>query len=163
MPTAFVSHSSEDAQFIERNILPTLKALGVEVWYSPISIHTAEEWERSIKRGLESSDWFVVTVSPHSAKSRWVRAETGWAFNNRDGRIVPILIGQCNPYDLHMLLAELQFADFRRDPRKGEQELRSLFDRHGADSGRPIGTPAWGATLLSMSHHWRHWRTPKYR
>src|SRR2546425_8786088 len=107
MPRVFISHSSEDAELIERHILPVLKARNIDVWYSRTSIQTAEEWERSIKRGLESSDWFVVAISSNSAKSRWVRAETGWAFGHREGKIVPILIEPCNPYDLHMLLPDL--------------------------------------------------------
>lgn len=132
MPTAFISHSSEDVEMIERDILPVLRGKGVDVWYSPTSIRSAEEWERSIKLGMESSDWFLVVVSPNSVKSKWVRAETSWAFSNREGKIVPVLIGQCNPFDLHMLLPEIQFADCRRDVKKGAEELTALVGSSNA-------------------------------
>jgi tetratricopeptide (TPR) repeat protein len=128
MPVAFISHSSEDAGFVERHLVPALKTSGVDVWFSRTSIRTAEEWQRSILSGLESSDWFVVVVSVNAAKSRWVRAETGWAFSNREGRILPVLIGQCDPYSVHMLLADLQFADGRRDPGKGAADAAALLE-----------------------------------
>jgi tetratricopeptide (TPR) repeat protein len=128
MPTVFVSHSSEDAPFVEREILPLLKSRNLNVWYSAESIQTSEEWERAIKRGLDSSDWFVVAVSPRSSKSEWVRAEVGWAFANRQGRIVPVLIEACDPFELHIRLNSLQFADFRRDRQKGAARLLSAFD-----------------------------------
>lgn len=128
MPTVFVSHSSEDVQFIEQQIVPLLKSRNLTVWYSAESIQTAEAWERAIRRGLETSEWFVVALSPRSAKSKWVRRETGWAFANREGRIVPILIDACDPNDLHIGLNELQFADFRRDRQKGAARLLSAFD-----------------------------------
>jgi tetratricopeptide (TPR) repeat protein len=128
MPTVFVSHSSEDTQFIERELIPILKSRKIEVWYSPQTIKTAEEWERAIKRGLESSDWFLVALSPRSVKSKWVRAETGWAFANREGKIIPVLIEACDPFELHILLNGLEFADFRRDPRKGSERLLAIFN-----------------------------------
>ncbi len=140
MPTVFVSHSSEDAQFIEQQIVPLLKSRNLSVWYSADSINTAEEWERAIKRGLETSDWFLVAMSPHSAKSKWVRRETGWAFANREGRIVPVLIEACDPNDLHLGLNELQFADFRRDRQKGATRLLSVFD--AAEGTATAGSPA---------------------
>ncbi|HEX9730790.1 MAG TPA: TIR domain-containing protein [Thermoanaerobaculia bacterium] len=139
MPTVFVSHSSEDAHFIEQQIVPLLKSRNLNVWYSAESIQTAEEWERAIRRGLEASDWFLVALSPRSAKSKWVRRETGWAFANREGRIVPILIEACDPNDLHIGLNELQFADFRRDQQKGATRLLSAFD--SAPSAVAGGTP----------------------
>lgn len=132
MPTIFLSHSSEDKDFIEREVIPVLKSRDIGVWYSPHAIQTAEEWERAIKRGLESSDWFLVALSPRSAQSRWVRAEMGWAFANRGGKIIPILIEACDLFQFPIWINELQFADFRRDRRKGAEQLLAVFDTSAA-------------------------------
>ena len=148
MPTVFISHSSEDAQFIEREIIPLLASRGIEAWYSPEAIRTAEEWERAIKRGLESSDWFLVALSPRSARSKWVRAETGWAFANREGRIIPVIIEACDPYELHIRLNDLQFADFRREPRKGAERLLAVLG--GASDPPPPQEPTADNTPLKM-------------
>jgi hypothetical protein len=37
----------------------------------------------SDKGGLESSDWFLVVISPNSVKAEWVDIETKWAFDHR--------------------------------------------------------------------------------
>lgn len=140
MPTVFVSHSAEDAQFIEQQIVPLLKSRNINVWYSAEAIQASEEWERAIMRGLEASDWFLVALSPRSAKSKWVRRETAWAFTNREGRIVPIMIEACDPNELHIGLNELHFADFRRDRQKGATSLLSVFD--APNSVAAAGSPS---------------------
>lgn len=134
-PTVFLSHAHEDSVFIERHIIPALKANGMGVWYSRESIETAEEWERSIMNGLESSDWFVVAISPNAVKSKsdWVWRETGWAFRNRKDKIIPVLIGPCNPDDVYAGLPDLQYADCIRDPKKGADELALLLAKKRAD------------------------------
>jgi sulfatase modifying factor 1 len=138
VPTVFISHSSKDTDFIERNIIPALKANGIDVWYSRESIKTADQWERSINSALESSDWFVVAISPNSVKSKWVRRETGWAFRYREDKIIPVLIGQCNPDDLYTGLPDLQHVDCIGDPKKGADELALLLAQKGAATGKII-------------------------
>lgn len=141
MPTVFLSHSSEDKEFVERELIPVLKSRGIGVWYSSEAIQTAEQWERAIRRGLESSDWFLVALSTRSAQSKWVRAEMGWAFANREGRIVPVLIEACDLAQFPIWIPELQFADFRRDRRKGAERLLTLFDASPVQPGSPLASP----------------------
>ena len=66
--TVFVSHSSRDRGFVEREIIPLLQRHGVGTWYSKDDIETASEWERTIRQGLETCDWFLVVLSPHWRK-----------------------------------------------------------------------------------------------
>ena len=129
MPTIFVSHSSEDVEFIEETLIPLLKSRKLEVWYSSEAIKTAGEFQRLMKLGLESSDWVLVALSPSSVRSKWVQAEVGWAFANRENRIIPVLIETCDLFDLDFRLNRLQFADFRHDQSKGAEQLLALFDK----------------------------------
>jgi hypothetical protein len=71
----FVSHSSQDRQFVEREIIEPLRKHGLQTWYSTDDIDTATQWESEIQEGLESCDWFLVALSPHSIRSRWVKAQ----------------------------------------------------------------------------------------
>jgi hypothetical protein len=79
MSKLFISHSTSDRKFVEDKLAGLLKALGFDVWFAENDIKTAEQWERSILAGLESSDWFVLVMSPRSAKSEWVKDEVNWA------------------------------------------------------------------------------------
>ena len=81
-----------------------LRAHGVATWYAEEDIPTAEKWEESIRRGLESCDWFLVVMSPRSLASRWVKAEVLWAMDERPKRIVPVLLEDCNWHDFHLPL-----------------------------------------------------------
>src|SRR5690348_15642666 len=104
MPRVFLSHSAKDRGFVEGELLPMLRQRGIETWYAPTDIRTAEEWERMIVRGLELCDWFLVVLSENAAMSKWVKAEVHWAFEHRDGRIIPLFLRNCNPDAIHLRL-----------------------------------------------------------
>src|SRR2546423_1532597 len=107
MPKVFISHSTRDRAFVEREIVAPLRAGGIETWYARASVRVAVEWERSIKKGLKECDWFLVVMSPRSVVSRWVRAEVHWAMTQREGRFVPVLVEDCELDDLHLFLPQL--------------------------------------------------------
>ena len=101
MPKVFISHSTRDRDFVEREIIALLSAHAIETWYCKDDIRTADEWERTIFKGLEACEWFLLCMSEHAAASEWVKDEVHWAIDERPGKIVPVLIGSCKPRDLH--------------------------------------------------------------
>ncbi len=109
----FISHSSKDQIFIEEKLLPFLHEHGISTWCSTADIKTADEWERGIRSGLKSSEYFLVVLSPNAIESDWVRAEVLWAMKNRKGKVVPILFKSCEPEDLHLQLPMVQLVDLR--------------------------------------------------
>lgn len=111
MPRVFISHSSLDRQFVDRDLMPVLREAGIDTWYATNDIATAVEWERSIRDGLNSCDWFIVVLSPEAIESEWVRTEVHWAMENRAGRVVPLVLRPCNPTELHLKLGRIQFLD----------------------------------------------------
>jgi 5'-deoxynucleotidase YfbR-like HD superfamily hydrolase len=126
--SVFLSHSSLDRHIVEEEIIPVLEKGGVTVWYSPAEIRTSEQWERSIRSGLESSEWFVIVISRNSAKSEWVKHELNWAVQNRwsPGRIIPIALDDSKVDVFHLALDRLQWVHFRRDP-QAKTKLVQLF------------------------------------
>lgn len=127
MAEVFVSHSSQDREFVEREIVAFLARHGIETWYAKEDIATAQDWERSIIRALNACDWFLVVLSQRSVASEWVRNELHWAIANRPGRVIPILIEECDPVSLHLALPTLQYVDFWRDPAQARRELLETF------------------------------------
>lgn len=129
MTRCFISHSTEDRKFVEEELLGIFEALGLDPWYSKADIRAAEDWEHSIKKGLESSEWFCVVLSPRSQGSEWVKDEVHWAFSHRGGRIIPILIEECDPNAFHVRLPRVQHIDYARDPRRARFTLiRTIRD-----------------------------------
>jgi TIR domain len=101
MPRVFLSHSTEDREFVEQEIIRLLEGCGVETWYSNDSIQPMDQWERSILQGLKSCDVFLMVMSPRSAQSPWVKREVDWVFFKGGKRIIPVLMEECDPDDFH--------------------------------------------------------------
>jgi hypothetical protein len=124
MPLVFCSHATEDREFVEQELTPLLESQCLTVWSSGNSIRTGVDWERSIQDGLRHCDWFLVVLSPFSLTSDWVRYEVAWAVVHRPDRILPVMIADCNPADIHLALGLIQHVDYRRP---GEPERRKLL------------------------------------
>lgn len=137
MPSVFISHSIINRGFIEAHILPPLREHDIQPWYSPVDIQAMAEWDKQIKAGLQTSDWFLVVMSSASVGSEWVKSETHWAFNNRANRIIPVLIEDCDPIELHLHLPRCQYIDFRYDLAAGRDQLLQCW---GIDESHSTAT-----------------------
>ena len=127
MPKIFISHSNQDRQFVEDMLVRVLHAHGIDTWYSKDSIMGAARWEREILQGLRDCDWFLLAMSPRSAASQWVKHEVDWAFSRRPGKIIPIMLDQCDPDDFHLGLAGIQHIDLRGDAAEAVNKLLAIF------------------------------------
>jgi TIR domain len=127
MITAFISHSTKDRAFVEQEMIPFLESLGITPWYSRDDIKVAAAWERSIREALVRSDWVMVILSPTAVQSDWVRSEVHWALENRVGRVMPVRLEPCDPSELHIKLAGIQYADWGSDPTAARLRLAALF------------------------------------
>ncbi len=135
MTRVFISHATPDRELVETAIVTLLNRHGITTWYAKEQISTGVQWEKKIREGLESCDYFLVALTPRAIASEWVRSETDWAIENRAGRIVPVLLERCDPGQLHLRLRLLQFVDFRK--RDEEEKIQLL----GAWDTRPEADP----------------------
>ena len=142
MTSVFVSHSSLDHDQVRTQVVDLLASHGLDVWYSRDSIHAAEEWEKRIRHALASCEWFLVALSTASVQSEWVRAEVDWALENRRGKVVPVLIDDCDPQDCHLRLRQIQHIDLRGDNPRGRSALLGVWGLESPPAGS--GTPPPG-------------------
>ena len=119
----FISHSNQDRDFVEREVIGLLQSHGIETWYSGDDTQTASQWQRTILAGLESCDWFLVVLSPRSIVSKWVTAEVDWALENREEAFAPVLMEECDWKSFYLLLRNYQHADFSSDLKDGKKRL----------------------------------------
>lgn len=158
MTSVFISHSSNDRAFVETELVPFLHSYEIESWFSSGSIRTSDEWEREIRKALLNCQWFLVVISPDSVASDWVQTEVHWAIKNRRNKIIPLLLRDCDPDNLHLKLARIQFVDFREGVQSGFPSLLSAFcevPEQLSSVSKPIFTAQRGsskkATLLVIS------------
>jgi phosphotransferase system HPr (HPr) family protein len=126
----FISYSHNDLIFVQTNLVPFLRSARFDPWFAVDSIRGADRWERSVLEGLQSSQWFLVVMSPHATTSEWVRLEVHWASEHREGKIIPIMIADCNPWNVHMKLGNLQYIDFRHELDHARNKLLSTLNRN---------------------------------
>src|SRR5207248_3247002 len=53
--------------------------------------------------------------------------EVHWAIENRDGKIIPALLQECDARDFHLRMPRLQHVDFRKDPKEARRRLLALL------------------------------------
>lgn len=138
MPTIFISHSSANRQFVERDLVTFLNSHGLRTWYSKEQISTGIHWERAIRDGLRSSDWFIVVVSQESLKSEWVRAEVDWAVEHRWERIVPLLIEHADASELHLRLRLIQHVRWFESNEAAKAQMLRIWDINRAESNSGV-------------------------
>lgn len=125
----FISHSTADRALVEQLVVEPLERSQVETWYSRIAIRTAADWERSILEGLETSDWFLLVMSPSAQSSEWVKDELFWAIDNRPNRIIPVIISKCDPSAFHIRLRRTQPIDLTQEPSTGGARILDVVGR----------------------------------
>jgi hypothetical protein len=128
MPKVFISHATVDRAVVTRDVIDLLRDHGIEVWFAEDDIATARQWERSILEGLQACDWFLVALTPGSVKSEWVKDETHWAIEERPGRIVPVLMEDCDVRGIHIRLPRIQYVDFRKVNDEARRRLLACWD-----------------------------------
>jgi hypothetical protein len=116
-------YAHADLAFVQTTLIPLLGLAGLTPWFSLDSIRGADRWERSILGGLQTSAWFIVVMSPRAEGSEWVGLEVHWASEHRQGRIVPVMIAECDPWNVHMRLGNLQYIDFRAPSEQARSKL----------------------------------------
>lgn len=127
MARVFVSHSTKDRPVVDGVLVPLLQHAGLETWYSKEDINPAQHFEREIVQGLKRCEWFLLVMTHDASLSPWVRAELNWAIENRPGRIVPVLLKDCQALSFHLQLPPIQHVDFRVDSDESRRRLVRAF------------------------------------
>jgi hypothetical protein len=137
----FVSHSTLDRQWVEREIISFLDENGIRTWYAKSAIITSAQWEREILRGMESCDWFLLVVSPRAAGSEWVKDELCWAIDQRPTKIIPVIQERTDLYQFHIRLPRLQHVDFSSKIAEAKELLLHLLRKEKVpEAHSPVGT-----------------------
>jgi len=87
----FISHASEDKQFV-KNLTDTLLRYGVRAWYDDYEIAIGDSIRDQINAGLRRSAFGVVVLSHHFFSKKWPKQELNALANILEqGRLLPVL------------------------------------------------------------------------
>ena len=71
----FICHASEDKETFVRELATCLREKGLAVWYDEFALRLGDSLSESINKGLASSSFGVVVISPQFIAKRWPRRE----------------------------------------------------------------------------------------
>lgn len=83
----FVSHATEDKEAFARPFASKLRESGARVWFDEFSLTIGDSLRRSIDKGLASSRFGIVILSPHFFAKNWPQYEL-------DGLTAKQIVGQ---------------------------------------------------------------------
>jgi trans-aconitate methyltransferase len=108
----FISYSRRDQEIVDR-IVEAIKQAGLSVWLDREEAKATELWRRQIVEAVDSSDAFVLLLSPNSVTSKNVVREVDLA-GGAGKQVVPMLLAPVKlPANLRYRLAGLQFIDLQ--------------------------------------------------
>jgi curved DNA-binding protein CbpA len=130
MSQIFLSYRRTDTHIMQR-VRDDLRANGFTAWTDETLTPGTESWQREIEKAIEAADALVVTLSPDAKDSEWVRREINYA-NSQSVRIFPLVARGEDKDAIPFSLIEAQYADIRKDYRKGMQQLiHGIFQHIG--------------------------------
>jgi cellulose biosynthesis protein BcsQ len=137
MPKVFVSYSSANNRFVKQQLVDSLEAHGIETWYSEHDIQPGRNWGRDLQAALDGCEWFLLALSPASARSEQVHKEVAHILGRRPGvPIVPVLLADCDRASFGPAVADLQYVDFRQDFDTARARLLAFFVHQLSESKR---------------------------
>ena len=130
----FISHSSKDNAFAKK-LYQDLLSEGYWVWMDP-DLKEATKWKPQIEDNLEKSNRFIVLISSHSVRSKWVIHEGSMAYAFKQ-HIIPIRIEASGNYtsaDLPVWIQETQLFNMV----EGGTDYQNQFKRLQQLLGEPF-------------------------
>ena len=135
MAQIFISYSRKDIGFV-RKLAGDLEKAGYDVWWDLTDLRGGDDWLRVIPAAIESSEHFIVVLSPSSAISDWVKKEYTQALSLRK-KIIPLMLARATvPFALNTI----NYVDFTSDDYAAS--LQSLLDALGYTGKNPVTTIA---------------------
>jgi WD40 repeat protein len=109
----FISYSRADSDFA-RKLNEELQSYGKTTWFDQESIPPGSDFQQEIYQGIANSDNFLFVISPRSVNSPYCKEEVEYA-QKLNKRFVTVLHRAVSTQDLHSVLANIQWIDFRYD------------------------------------------------
>lgn len=129
MNTAFVSHSSQDKNFVDL-LIHVLDFHHIQTWYDSHDIEHGKKFIEEIQNGIEKADCLIVVISKNSLNSKWiVREISSFLTSKPDAKMLPIVIEKVKINELFEGLEAYQAILFYENMLDGFNELLNVFGK----------------------------------
>jgi formylglycine-generating enzyme required for sulfatase activity/WD40 repeat protein len=111
MTDIFICYDVNHDKAIRDSVVQSISRYAKTTWRHDYDIRKGDNYERSIKQGIENADNFFYFISPHAVVSEFCQKELDHALKYNK-RIVPLLIAPTPEADIPEVLRGLQYVDF---------------------------------------------------
>jgi hypothetical protein len=136
----FLSHTKADKEFVRR-LAKDLKEYGFPVWLDEWELRVGDSLVGEIEKGIDTSAWMIIVLSPAALKSEWVLKElrAGLVRETERGKVfvLPALYAKV---ELPPFLRDKFYADFTDSYEDG---LRLIRDRLVGSYGEKAEDDLW--------------------
>jgi len=145
---AFLSHSHDDAEWVEQLARQLEDECGFRVWLDRWRLVPGESWQQEMAMGLERAKTCVVCVGS-ATPAGWFRQEIERALDlqvqDSNFRVIPLLLPHASAQNVSQFLGLRTWADFRN----GKDERYAFHVLKSGISGQPPGR--WRGDTMSTS------------
>jgi hypothetical protein len=128
--SVFISYSSRDRAFVDK-LEAGLIGMGIRAWRDIRDLKVGESVYKTIAEAIRMMPIFLVVISKHSLRSRWVQDELSTAFHARvegEKEIFPVIIRGVSIEEIPHDLRKFQWADFRKDFDGGLAQISTAIE-----------------------------------
>jgi hypothetical protein len=131
---AFISHATEDKNSVAKPLATQLDKMGFRIWYDEFELKVGDSLRQSIDRGLATSRYGIVVLSPAFFAKNWPQYElNGLTAREMDGEkvILPVWHGVSKADVLRYspsLADKVALSTKRLGIKKIADELAYIFD-----------------------------------
>lgn len=134
----FLSHSHDDAPWVEELARRLEDQCALKVWLDKWVLVPGKSWQQAMARGLEEAASCAVFIGAHTPKG-WFQEEIERALDlqtrNPNFRVIPVLLPDADPSSIPSFLSLRTWADFRN----GQDSDYALHVLRQGIKGEPIG------------------------
>lgn len=130
----FISYSRKDIDFV-RKLAGDLDKAGYDVWWDITDLRGGDDWVKTLPAAIESSQYFIIVLTPNSVKSEWVQKEYTQALSLHK-KIIPLMLTFC---DVPFALNTINYVNFMSD--EYISNFRNLLSALGFAGEPPVVTP----------------------
>jgi len=131
--SCFLSYASKDSEFVD-HLTQRLRRARVSLWRDQSSLRSGEPFADRIFESISRYDRFVVVLSKHAVKSKWVAKELEVALAKKKYEILPIrvdeVVAEKHGEPFSQVWNERHVANFSRwkEPRVFGPQFKLLLD-----------------------------------
>lgn len=150
---AFVSYSRRD-QTLADALIEGLSRQGLRPWIDRRDLLASEEWVRALRRGVESSDSFLMLVSSASLASKFCVEELSWA-EELGKRIVPVIIEDVPSSEISEAISKRQFITLAVDDGGSFALSEGAIERIASELSQDPQDVRFHLDLLTAAIDWK--------